>query len=80
MTRAMQKYLQIPLDKHQVGIRRGIRWVQVDIPKGYSSEKFLFRKVFILKGHYSEKFDLEELLHLVLKSFYPEESLFQNSE
>ena len=36
--------------------------VQVDIPKGYSSEKFLFQKVFIPKGHYSEKFYLEELL------------------
>ena len=25
------------------------KWVQVDIPKGYISEKFLFRKVFIPK-------------------------------
>ena len=30
--------------------------VQVDIPKGYSSKKFLFQKVFIPEGHYSEKF------------------------
>ena len=30
---------------------RLITWVQVDIPKGYSFEKFLFQKVFILKGH-----------------------------
>ena len=30
--------------------------VQIDIPKGYGSEMFLFRKVFIPKGHYSERF------------------------
>ena len=31
--------------------------VQVDIPQGYGSERnILFRKVFIPKGHYSEKF------------------------
>ena len=30
--------------------------VQVDIPKGFCSEKFLFRKVFILKRHYAGKF------------------------
>ena len=30
---------------------RLITWVQVDIPKGYSFEKFRFRKGFILKGH-----------------------------
>ena len=46
--------------------------MQVDIPKGYSSEKFLswrviIPKIFIPKGHYSE-------------DFYAEGSLFRNSE
>ena len=54
------------------------RRLQVDIPKGYCSENFLFWKVFIPKGHYSEKFYLEELLFWNV--FYPEVSLFQNSE
>ena len=40
------------------------KWGQLDIPKGHNSEWFLFRKVLISKGHYSEE-------------FYPEGSLFQ---
>ena len=49
-------------------------WVKVDIPKGYSSERYLFQKVYLFLFrtviipksfiHYSEK-------------FYPEGSLFR---
>ena len=76
--------------------------MQVDIPEGYSSERFLFQKVFIpkkfiLKGNYSEKgfcccffvlfcFCLVVVVVVVfvfvfvLLCFYPEGTLFRNSE
>ena len=33
-----------------------VEGVQSDILKGYSSERFLFRKAYISKGHYSKDF------------------------
>ena len=35
--------------------------MQVNIPKGYSSEKYLFRKAFIPNSRYSEDFHPEGL-------------------
>ena len=34
--------------------------VQVDIPKGFYSERFLYRTVFVPKGFYSERFLLRK--------------------
>ena len=51
---------------------------QVDIPRGYSSKKFLFRKVFIPKGYYIKQFYLKRVV--IPKSFYPKELLFWNWE
>ena len=45
-------------------------WVQVDNLKGYSTEKFLFRKVFLLKGHYWKK-------EIILKNCYSKKFLSQ---
>ena len=49
-------------------------WMRVDIPKGYSFEKFLFRRVFILKGHFSEVFFI--LKGHYSEDFYPEEGRY----
>ena len=49
--------------------------MQVDIPKGYSSEKFLFQKVFIPKGHYSKKVLSQRVIIpkiFILKDHYSE--------
>ena len=51
-------------------------WVQVDIPKGYSSERFLFhsegslfRKVLSRKVHYSEEFYPENMEKVIIPNF-----------
>ena len=51
--------------------------MQVNIPKGFDSEKKknIAKGFFISKGHYSEKFYLEELLFR--RSFCPEGLLFR---
>ena len=56
--------------------------VQVNIRKVYNSEKFLFRKVFIPKDHHADHLFWEVLSWrvVILRSFYPEGSLFQNLE
>ena len=46
-----------------------ICWGQLDILKGHNSEWFLFRMVFIWKGHYSEPF--------IPKGHYSEDFLFR---
>ena len=47
-------------------------WVHVDIPKGFYSERFLFERVIITNIFIPKSHDPED--------FYPEESLFRNSE
>ena len=49
--------------------------VQVDIPNGHCSERFLFRTVFIPNGYFSERF----LFRMVFipNGFYSERFLFR---